>query len=159
MSRKTKPLSCKDWFKDKPQCLESSDSRNQVICLDKDGGKSKYTLTNKTNQPICKYKVDGCLIASSTQKQTDFLLIHPGKMMAYLVELKGSDLLKAVKQIDASLNALRLQEELAINARIVLTRVNSIALRDTQYLRLKKRMKSLGGSLKQQTQQMQETIA
>ena len=79
--------------------------------------------------------------------------------MAYLVELKGSDLLKAVKQIDASLNALRLQEELAINARIVLTRVNSIALRDTQYLRLKKRMKSLGGSLKQQTQQMQETIA
>ena len=62
---------------------------------------------NPSRNYIKQYKIDGEVIPSSTDAlRCDYLLLveHEKKKAAYFIELKGSDLKKAIQQIEASVS-------------------------------------------------------
>jgi hypothetical protein len=129
-----------------------------VVCKDKGNGKTRYIYENRSNDFLSKYRIDGGLIADGDSK-CDFLLLNCNKRHSYFIELKGSDIIHAIEQIDRSIDLLspRLADSM-IFARIVLTRVNTHELKNPKYLRLEKKVKSLNGNLKQQTRELKEVV-
>ncbi len=71
----------------------------QKICTAEEKGK-KYSLQNDSLFRIQKIKVDGCLAQPSGQKRCDYLfkLETRNPRIALFIELKGGDLITAVKQ-------------------------------------------------------------
>ena len=150
-----KKQSCK-LFPDNPDCLESADNRPTIVIKEK---QSEYKGNNVDRKFFCRYRVDECILNQSGGKQCDFLLINGVEKICYFIELKGSDLIKAVEQLDKTITALKgILKDYDINGRIVLTRVNITDLRNTKYIRLKNRLKKLGGTLEQQSQKFQENL-
>ncbi|MEY4539741.1 MAG: hypothetical protein RLZZ306_1498 [Bacteroidota bacterium] len=147
------------------KCEEFCDHRTKIVLKDK-RGKSQFLVNNPNRFKVCCLLIDGCLIESQEEEKTDFLLLKcPEKgddktSIAYLVELKGSDLIKAVRQINNSLNILlpKLGEYSIINGRIVTTRIDKIDLGHTDYKALGKRLKKLNGTLEQKSILMEENI-
>jgi hypothetical protein len=147
------------------KCEEYCDHRTKIVLKDKKG-KSQFLVNNPNRFKVCCLLIDGCLIESQKEEKTDFLLLKcPEKegdktSIAYLVELKGSDLIKAVRQINNSLNILlpKLVNYSIINGRIVTTRIDKIDLGHTDYKALGKRLKKLNGTLEQKSIQMEENI-
>jgi hypothetical protein len=124
-----------------------------VTCSDK-GSPIKYIYDNQSLDYLSKYRVDGGLIADDGAK-CDYLLLNCNKLKSFFIEIKGSDLIRAVEQIDRSIDVLKNSiSNFSVFARIVLTRVNTIDLRDTKYLRLEKKVKSLNGDLRKQNREM-----
>lgn len=63
---------------------------------------------NKDNSYIRQYKVDGDVFSpASTAERCDYLLLNDTKQNAYYIELKGSDIHKAMQQIDNSVSMLQ----------------------------------------------------
>lgn len=59
------------------------------------------------NSFVRQYKVDGDVIAStSSDERCDYLLLNDDAHRAYYIELKGSDIVKATRQIDNSVHLL-----------------------------------------------------
>ncbi len=57
---------------------------------------------------IRHYKVDGGIFPSGTKPgRCDFLLLNDTKKTAYYIELKGSDIPKAIEQVDRSVALLQ----------------------------------------------------
>ncbi len=147
------------------KCEEFCDNRTKIVLKDKKG-KSQFLVNNPNRYNVCCLLIDGCLIESQEEEKTDFLLLKCPKKeddmtsIAYFVELKGSNLVKAVRQINNSLNILlpKLEEYSIINGRIVTTRVDKIDLGHTDYRALMKRLKKLNGTLEQKSIQMEENI-
>ena len=109
--------------------------------------------------PLAQYRVDGGLIIDESVK-CDFLLLNCEKKQAYFIELKGTNLIHAIKQIDRSIDQLKNSlQGFALFARIVVTRVNTTKLdRTAEYLRLKKKVESLNGNFKKQTRLLEEIV-
>jgi hypothetical protein len=105
---------------------------------------------------ITKYRVDGNLIKEG--KKCDFLLLNCEKRKAYFIELKGSNLHRAIDQINQTIDLLQssIKDDFAIYARIVLTRVNTINLEDLKYKNLNKKVENLNGDLKKGSIQLRE---
>lgn len=58
---------------------------------------------NKDSNYVRQYQVDGQVVPStSTVERCDYLLLNDTKQNAYYIELKGSDIHKAMRQIDNS---------------------------------------------------------
>jgi len=130
-----------------------SDQRKLVVL--KERKSSVYEGRNMAEKHFCAYRIDACVI--TTGRKCDFLLTDAQK--CYLIELKGSDLLSAVEQIDQTLEALLpVISSYVVLRRIVLTRVNTANLRNSKYLKLKKRLENMGGNLKYASQKMEEEI-
>ncbi len=105
---------------------------------------------------LSEYIVDGCLISDDKPK-CDFLLLNCTKKIAYFVEIKGSDLSRAIEQIDRSIDLLHKDfQEFSVEARIILTRVNTVDLRSSKFIRLEKKLKKYGGGLIKQSREMTE---
>lgn len=132
---------------------------NRRIVTFKDRGHStEYRYLNQSSNHLAKYRVDNGLIAD-TEAKCDFLLLNCEQKKSYFIELKGSDLIHAIDQIDRSIDELKSHlSDFAFYARIVVTRVNTIDLKNTKFLKLDKKVKSLKGDLKKQTRLLEETI-
>lgn len=127
--------------------------RRKIITLRE--RRSVYTGSNLNEKLFCAYRIDGCLITSD--KKCDYLLTDAGA--CYLIELKGSDLITAVEQIENTLNTIFSTVSVyTVLGRIVLTRVNTQDIRNSKYLKLKKRLENMGGNLKYASQKMEEII-
>lgn len=139
-----------------PNCFEFvNQQRATVVCSDQKCS-TTFIYENKNADMLSKYSIDGCLIADEGAK-CDFLHLKCTKSKSYFIELKGSDLIRAVEQIDRSIDLLSNSiTDFTINARIVLTRVNTIDLRNSKYLKLQKKLQRLGGKLKKQSKQLTE---
>ena len=139
-----------------PDCFDFANQQHAtVVCSDRKSA-TKYIYDNKSSDSLTKYRVDGCLIADAGAK-CDSLLLNCTKKKSFFIELKGSDLIRAVEQIDRSVDLLLSSlTDFSINARIVLTRVNITDLRNTKYLKLEKKIQRLNGNLKKQSRQMTE---
>lgn len=94
----------------KKQCILSSDKRSEIKCEEK---KKKYILKNSQSNHVIAYQVDGGIVATDasvpegTQK-CDFLFVVDAKeFTAILIELKGVDVPKALKQIQGTLELYR----------------------------------------------------
>ena len=147
------------------KCQEYCDHRTKIVLRDKKG-KSQFLVNNPNRYQVCCLLIDGCLIESQEEEKTDFLLLKCPKKeidessIAFFVELKGSNLIKAVRQINNSLNILlpKLGEYSIINGRIVTTRIDKIDLGHTEYKALEKRLKKLNGTLDKRSILMEENI-
>jgi hypothetical protein len=124
-----------------------------VVFTDK-GASTEYRYENKSKDHLSKYRIDGGLITSGAR--CDYLLLNCEKKKAYFIEIKGSDFIHAIEQIDKSIDTLNLSAAFSIHARIVYTRTNTINLRDTRFLKLEKKLKQLHGDLKKQTKKLVE---
>ena len=132
---------------------------NRMIVSFKDKGHStEYRCMNHSVNHLAKYRIDGGLIPDNNAK-CDFLLLNCEQKQSYFIELKGSDIVRAIEQIDRSIDILK--DELldfAFFARIVLSRVNTIDLKNIKLLKLEKKVKSLKGDLKKQSRLLEEAI-
>ncbi|NBP68858.1 MAG: hypothetical protein EBR30_20195 [Cytophagia bacterium] len=137
-------------------CSEfTSDKRATVTCSDKKSS-TTYIYNNPNSDRLSKYRVDGCLINDNSAK-CDYLLLNCDKSKSYFIELKGSDLIRAVEQIDRSIDLLEhALADYSVSARIVVTRVNTLDLKNTKYIKLERKVKNLNGDLKKQSRQMTE---
>jgi hypothetical protein len=131
------------------------DDRSVAVLKDK-GASTEYRYENKSKDHLSKYRIDGGLIASGAK--CDYLLLNCEKKKAFFIELKGSDFIHAIEQIDKSIDVLKsdLPATFSIHARIVCTRANTINLRDTRFLKLERKVKKLGGDLEKQTTKLVE---
>lgn len=121
------------------------DNRSLVSITDK-GSSTEYRYNNKESDHLAKYRIDGGLITEGVK--CDYLLLNCEKKHSIFIEIKGSDLIHAVEQIDRSIDLLKTKmTDFSFFARIVLTRVNTTDLKNTSLLKLEKKMKSLNGNL------------
>lgn len=78
---------------------ESLCEKNQKEIVSKDRRcKTEHRAVNKGLNDVYHYKLDGELIKQQTC--CDFLLLNDTKKRAYLIELKGSDVIKGIKQLE-----------------------------------------------------------
>jgi hypothetical protein len=138
------------------KCFDFHHQKIAIVTFTDKRSSTTFVYRNNSLDDLTKYKVDGCLIADDGAK-CDCLLLNCDNKKCYFIELKGSDLIRAVEQIDRALDILvNHLHEFSVEARIVLTRVNTIDLRSSKYLKLEKRIKKLNGELKKQSRQMTE---
>ena len=133
------------------------ENRNIVSFKDK-GHSTEYRYKNQSSNNLAKYRVDGGLISDNDAK-CDFLLLNCEQKQSYFIELKGSDISRAIEQIDRSIDKLKVDlPDFIFFARIVLSRVNTTNLKNTKLLKLEKKVKSLKGNLIKKTRLIEETI-
>lgn len=139
------------------KCFEFIKQKNKVVtCSDKKPS-TKYIYTNNSLDELSKYIVDGCLIDDDGAK-CDFLLLNCNKEISYFIELKGSDLIRAVEQIDRSIDILHKDfKSFSVEARIVLTRVNTTDLKSAKLIRLESKLRKLNGKLIKKSILLEET--
>lgn len=75
-----------------------------IVSRDK-GGRQYHKGININNDFVTHYKIDDVVISKGIR--CDYLLINEDKRRAYLIELKGSDLVKAAEQLEATEKTLR----------------------------------------------------
>jgi len=136
-------------------CQKYSDKRRTVALRDSKGGPSEYRAENPKGRTLTVIEIDGCCIKQ--REACDFLMLAD-ENEAWLIELKGSDVIKAIRQIHATLDVLgeKLRPR-TIHARVVPTRVPTPNLVTTHEERLRKRL----GSHKQyrcQARVLKETL-
>ncbi len=116
------------------------DSNNSVFTAK--GKKTEFILNNKSKTIIDRFIVDDCLLLENNRNEKcDYLFRLKDEKVAYLIECKGTDILKAVSQLNSTLNILK--EGLngyLVKAKIISTRVYSPDMRDREYLNLKRKL-------------------
>lgn len=88
-------------MKSLPECEESK-SDKKIVLQEK---QSKITFLNPKQDTILKIKVDGCVIKDNKTLRCDYAIIPCDEIEIY-VELKGNDIVHAVKQIESTIHLL-----------------------------------------------------
>lgn len=89
---------------DKEKCIFYRDFRRQAVCTEK---KKRYNLVNDKNNQVALFHMDGGIIRDEPSVQRcDFLYVVYDQdcPTAIFVELKGSDISHAVRQLKASID-------------------------------------------------------
>ena len=99
------------------ECIEFNEKRK--VCIAYENGK-KYQLNNTSDVIVRKVKVDKCLVQNIGERRCDFLMNADELTRVFFIELKGSDLNKAVNQIYSTIIYLKSEfKNYRIDARIV----------------------------------------
>jgi len=134
--------------------LHFNDNRKIIVFKQKEES-SKYIGNNNDRKIFYSYKPD--VMFSNKGEACDFLLYSEN--IVYFIEIKGSDILKAVDQIT---NSYKLYKEyftdFSINARIIPTRGNTLVVNNTKYIRFKKMIKELNGTVITKEKVIEEDI-
>jgi len=99
--------------------------QKEIVSRDK-GSQIKHIAINQDEKKVTHYKIDGEVI--KTGLRCDFLLMNEEEesRTAYLIELKGSDLLHAVEQLKSTKTLLEEQlKNYTVHFRIVLNRIST----------------------------------
>ncbi|MCL1989100.1 MAG: hypothetical protein FWG64_14175 [Firmicutes bacterium] len=110
--------------------------KNQPIIVSQDGGKNspKHTAINAAEPPayVTQYKIDGVILKNETC--CDFLVINEETRIAYLIELKGHGIEKAVDQLESTEKKLSKQlENYDLRFRIIAKRFPKPARETTKF--------------------------
>ena len=125
----------------------------QIVSRDK-GNPQYHKANNVSNSEVTHYQIDGEVI--KTGDRCDYLLMNETSKTAYLIELKGSDLVKAASQLEATENALRSQlVEYQLQYRIVANKCKTQEIHSSAYRKYQIRWKS---RLLQKTGYIEEKI-
>ena len=135
--------------------FESLCSKNAVQIISREKGHSQYHKgIDKSKMYVTHYKLDGEIIKNGSR--CDYLLINEEKHIAYLIELKGSDLIKAVQQLETTEKTLRQElSEYSLQYRIVANKCKTQEIRSSAYRKYQLRWK---GKLIQKTGFIEEDI-
>ena len=135
---------------------------NVVVCPE---NKSTYRYVNNARQCVAKIRVDGGLIRNTGTKKCDWLVINWDLAHSFFIELKGSDIRKAISQINVTLDLLWSDVKKTgidvAHARIVLSKTPRPNLMPNEKRKLEIRLKDKeygGGTVKVQSEQMTETF-
>ena len=135
--------------------FESLCSENAAQIVSRDKKNPQYHRgINIDKAYVTHYKIDGVVL--KTGSRCDYLLINEKKRTAYLIELKGSDLVKAAEQLENTERAL--QKELSdyeLRYRIVANKCKTQEIQSSAYRKYQIRWK---GRLRQGTGFMEENI-
>ena len=110
---------------------------NQKIIVSSENKKT-HTANNVEGCNVFQYKIDGDIIpTTSPEVRCDYLVENETKQTAYLIELKGTNLLHAVEQIEATINKYSVQlRSYAIKPRIIY-RANTHAVQQSKVSKFK----------------------
>lgn len=135
--------------------FESLCAKNAHQIISKDRKNSQYhKAVNKENNDVTQYQIDGIVLKNGTR--CDYLLMNETKKVAYLIELKGSDLVKAAEQLENTEKMLR--QELfgySLRYRIVANKCKTQEIRSSAYRKYQMLWK---GRLLQKTGFIKENI-
>lgn len=121
--------------------------------------KVEYLLKNNYSLPVFKTHVDGGMYSDETGKRCDYALSSKEYGTIILIELKGTDIDKAVEQISSTLSDFESKYRYErYYGRIVASKVPSIALHSNKYKRLSGRIKAYKGSLISSSKKMMESL-
>lgn len=139
---------------DKKACEIFTDNRALIRVEEQ---KKCYTAKNINKHLVCLARIDGCLITEGLK--CDYLLLKLNDEKAYFIELKGSDLLHAIDQLDRSIEVLKAKIlSFQLNARIVLSKVYAPDLKSNKFKRLEKKLMKSGGSILKKEKVLEEEI-
>ena len=121
--------------------FESICSRDAVQIVSRDKGNPQYHKgINNGRVYVSHYKIDGVVIKSGNR--CDYLLMNEAARTAYLIELKGSDLIKAAKQLEATEKVLIHQlAGYSLQYRIVANKCRTQEIRSSEYRKYQLRWK------------------
>ena len=130
-------------------------NKHAARSVSKDEGNPQYHKGNNIGKAyVTHYKIDGVVITK--KERCDYLLINEETHTAYLIELKGSDLVKAARQLEITEN--HLHRELfgyQVRYRIVANKCKTQEIRTSAYRKYQIRWK---GRLIQRTGFIEENI-
>lgn len=90
-------------------CLEYCDQRKVCTCSER---KKTYTLTNDLEFTVSKYHIDGGLVCDEQNtRRCDYMFVcrdNLQRILQIFIELKGTDVIHAMEQLDSSISMLRL---------------------------------------------------
>lgn len=137
------------------QNFESLCNRNALQIVSKDKRNSQYHKAENRNRAyVTHYRIDGVVI--TTGNRCDFLLMNEDEKTAYLIELKGSDLVIAAEQLEATEKTLKKELcEYNLQYRIVANKCKTQEIHSSAYRKYQLRWK---GRLKQKTGFIEENI-
>lgn len=139
--------------------LERSDSlcepRQKIIVSKDDRSICQHRAYNKTENLVRHYRIDGDVIRDMSVKKCDYLLLNDDKKDAYLIELKGKDILRAIEQLEST--EQRLANDLLGYKKYyrIVYHSNTHAIRTLEYTKFSKRK---SGRVKAVTDKLEETI-
>lgn len=117
-------------------------SKNAAQIISRDKGNPQYHKGNNPDRAyVTHYKIDGIVIKSG--RRCDYLLLNEESHIAYLIELKGSDLVKAAEQLEAT--ELTLKHELSdykVQYRIVANKCKTQEIKSSAYRKYQLRWKN-----------------
>ena len=117
------------------------DGRAPKIVSKDNRNPQKHIALNVDRNKVNHYSIDGNVICSGNR--CDYLLMNEDKMDAYLIELKGSDLCHAAKQLEETENILKRKlEEYNIYYRIVANKCKTQEIETSEFKKYKKRWKN-----------------
>lgn len=135
--------------------FESLCAKNAHQIISKDRKNPQYhKAVNKENNDVTQYQIDGIVLKDGTR--CDYLLMNETKKVAYLIELKGSVLVKAAEQLENTEKMLR--QELfgySLRYRIVANKCKTQEIRSSAYRKYQMLWK---GRLLQKTGFIKENI-
>ena len=138
---------------DKAQSL--CEERQKIIISKDVKSKCEHRAHNPERNLVRHYQIDGGVIVDKTVQKCDFLLLNDDKKNAYLIELKGTHILKALQQLEKT--EKHLWEDLktyTLHYRIVY-KANTHAIRGSEY---NKFCKAKNNRVKASTNLLEETV-
>lgn len=135
--------------------FQSLCQEKQKIIVSKDKGESRRHIAhNENNHKVTHYKIDGVVI--KTGERCDFLLFDEEIRRAYLIELKGSDLVRASRQLETTERELRQSlNGYQLQYRIAVSKARTHAIKHVEFRRFEKKCKA---SLKYSTELLEDYL-
>ena len=141
-------------------CISSEDNRPTVVLRDKRQPRKFIGKNPDGKLFLTVYQVDGKLIASDVRSGKCDFAIYTSSDTLYLIELKGADYVHALEQIHDTIVRLVSSDVKVkvVNARVVLSKVQTPALRSSVETKLTRLLQKYKGDLQKASVQMQETL-
>lgn len=133
----------------------NSDDRRKIIVLKEN--QSEYRAINNAGKHVITVRVDGCLI--TTGERCDYFMDVVDDREVYLIELKGSDLDKAIKQLMVTYEILKKEIDATFHGRVVLSKTHAPDLRSSIFKKLQMQLSRKMGTLKTHNRIFEETIS
>lgn len=116
-------------------------ARNAKIIVSKDVGNREHRGLNPDQRCVTHYKIDGMIITKGSR--CDFVLINESDQIAYLIELKGSKLSDAARQLEATANTLKNDlDQYDLRYRIVSSKSKTQQIESAEFKKYREHWKS-----------------
>ena len=142
------------------KCKEGCVKNSTQTSFSVRGGKTYYLLQNPESKDVSKYIVDDCLLRNlQHEEKCDYLFTVTNDEITngYFIELKGSDVSKAIKQVASSIGHLKSNVNGKLFGRIICSKFPKAPYTKSShpYLSL---MKTVRGNLIIKSQQLTESL-